>query len=301
MKIGVLLPIGRTDRYGYQYKEYNKLIINNLAKFSDCLMVISSSRYVNKDLFENHSNIEFISNKNTWFKLIDGDEVFEAEKISQNLNFCCKKFQKTGYNVVILLAINQYVPKTSEKKLRKSCQNMLEKNMPYIWLYKKYLCGNLLFNADRKLPWIINLTIDNLWKISHDSLIDKKSGEIVKIQTGNFKKYNNQAIIDVPWITTIHDAKEKYEFVIKEYRIINKTYNPNDPSNLKFNEDEWIRYTQRKINLKSLAKEELDDVAIQIQKLRKKDFVSHIFEKNYNPISKSIIKKILNKIYKLFK
>ncbi len=301
MKIGIILPVGRMDRYGYQYKEINKLIISNLVNFSDHIIVISSYRYADKDLFENYCNIEFISNERTWFKLVNGEEIFTMQILSDNSNLAYRKLQEEGLDVAILLSINQYIPKTSEKKLRKSCQNMLEKNMPYIWLYKKYLCGNLLFNADRKLPWIINLTIDNQWKISHDSLIDKKSGEIVKIQTGNFKKYNNQAIIDVPWETTIHDGKEKYEFVIKEYRIINKTYNPNDPSNLKFNEDEWIRYSQRKINLKSLAKEELDDVAIQIQKLRKKDFVSHIFEKNYNPISKSIIKKILYKFYKLFK
>ena len=74
---------------------------------------------------------------------------------------------------------------------------------------------------------------------------------------------------------------KKYEFVIKEYRIHNESYDPNNFGNLKYNEQEWLKYYQHKINLKKRSKEELDKIAKKILEIRRDNFVSNIFERNY--------------------
>ncbi len=304
MKIGIIVSVGRTDRYGYQYKDFVKIILNNLGNFADKLLIISTSRYANKKIFLNHYNIEFISNEKSWFKLVNGEEEFSLKILIDNLNFGLKKLQNEGYDICFDMAINQYIPKSSEINLKKSCQKIIKKKRPFTWYYKKYLCGNLLFHADVRLPHVINLTIDDPWEYAVDSIINKKTGEIIRIQNGNYKKYNHQAIRDVPWEIMIQDAREKYEFTVKQYDLIRsrfKSYNPNDSmNNPKFNRKVWMNYMQQKVNNKKLSKEKMDALGKQIQKLRKKDFVSHIFEKNYNPILKSKIKSSFNKIYKKF-
>lgn len=289
MRIGIIVPIGRIDKYGYQY--LNEIIFNNLANFADHVLVISSSRHTNQQVFENYENLEFISNNNSWFKLDNGEEQFSFEIIDKNNNYCKEKLHEEGYDVAILIHNNQYIPKSSEKKLIKSCLKMIEKKEPYRWYYKKYMCGNLLFNADRGLPWILNLTIDNPWEYYTDAIKHNKHGNSVSIRTGNFKKYNNQAIRDVPWEMTIQDANEKYELFIREHKMREiklkqeqKSFNI-DSQNLKFNEKKWLQYMQIKLNLKQLSKEKLDQVGEQILKLRQENFISKILIKEYNPKS----------------
>jgi len=94
MKIGIILPVGRTDKYSYQYKNFNQIIISNLEKFADYLLAVSSSRYIVKEIFENHNKIELLSNKETWFKLINGSEVFSLKVLNDNMNLCKKKIKR---------------------------------------------------------------------------------------------------------------------------------------------------------------------------------------------------------------
>ncbi len=281
MKIGVILPIGRMDKYGYQYNNITKLIIKRQLEFADHIIILSTSRFINKLLF-NHQKIELISNKKTWFNLVNGKEIYSTEISKKRTNFGIFKLREEGYDIAIIVHINQYIPKSSEKNLRKSFQKIINKNKPYTWLYKRYLCGNLLFNADMRLPWIINLNLPLKWRIGSDSITNGDTKEFIKMQAGNFKKFNNEAIIDIPWEMTIQDGKEKYEYVIKEYRILNKTYEPNNPENLKFNERKWLKYHQHKVNLKKVSNDTPDNIGRCILKFRESNFISHIFEENYN-------------------
>ena len=281
MKIGVITPVGRTDKFGYQYEDYNKLIIKNLAEFADRILVISTSKHNDPQLYENIDNLEYFSNKDTWFNSVNDNEEFSFAKIDDNVNFCRDKLIQEGYDVSILIHSNQFVPKSNQINLKNFCAELIKKKKPFEWLYKKYMCGKLIFYPDRKVPWILNLTIENPWNYRVDSIIHKDTKEIISIQTGKYKKYTDLAIMDVPWDLTIQDEREKHDFFIKELRILNNTYNPNDPDNLKFNEAEWISYMQRKVDNKKLSNEKLDDLGEEILKLRRDDFCSHIYEKNY--------------------
>lgn len=280
MKIGIILPIGRTDKYGYQYDDFTELILNSQEKFADHILVLSTSRYINKELFENHTKIELISNKNTWFKLMNGKEIFKPS--SSFIEYGIKKLIEEGIDVAIQIHINQYIPKSSIQGLKKSCKKMLDKNKPFNWLYKSYQCGNLLFNADRRLPWIFNLTEDLEWRTIPDGIIHRKTKKIIYVQEGNYKKYNNQAIRDLPWECTIEDIKEKSEFIKKGYKNIEYVNNPLKIENkYNFNKKKWILNMQKQINMKKLSKLEFDEFEKQILKTQKNTFLSNIFERNY--------------------
>ena len=89
MKIGVLLPIGRMDKFGYQYDDFTKIIIDNLSNFADFVLVLSSSRFIKKELFEKYTNIKVISNDKTWFKMVNGEEIFSWKVLADLLDFGC--------------------------------------------------------------------------------------------------------------------------------------------------------------------------------------------------------------------
>jgi hypothetical protein len=295
MKIGLIIPVGRTDKYGYQYKDFTNLILDTHEKFADHIVAVSSSRHINKELFKNHPKIELISNEKTWFKLINGEEIFSLEVLYNNLNLGKKLVQKEGCDVACVITINAYIPESSINNLKKRFQKMLNKNTHYTTSFRRFMCGNLLFNASRKDSSVLNLAMQNPWEYAVDSITNKETGEIVIVQSKNFKRYNKHAFIDVPWEMTTKDAKEKFEFVNQEYERIrheklNKTYDSNNLNNLKFNKKKWFEYYIQKINFFTLSNEELDDVGKCILKLRKESFVSNILEKNYE--KKSFLKRV---------
>jgi len=288
MRIGVITPVGTTEKYGYQYEEYNRLIIKNLASFADYIYIISTSKHNNPDIYKGYDNLEYFSNEDTWFKYEDDEEIFSFAKIDENINFCKQLLIESDYDISLLIHSNQYVPKSSELGLKNVCEKLLKKKKPYGWLYKKYMCGRLLFNADRRVPWMLNLTIENPWNYRVDSIINQNTNKIITIQTGNYKRYNSQAIRDVQWDLTLKDEEQKYAFFIKELRILNGTYDPNDPDNLKFDKEEFISYMQRKINNKKVSKERIDEIGEKLLNLRKNDFCSKMYEENYKYKNKNV-------------
>ena len=179
---------------------------------------------------------------------------------------------------------------------------MVKQKRPYTWLYKSYQCGKLVFYPDRRLPWILNLDLNSGWRLGADSITNCDTGEIIRIQTGNYKKLFDSAIRDISWEYTIQDAKEKYNFTIEELAKINNTYDPNNLDNLKFNEVEWIKYYQMKVNQKTLANELLDEVAKKILSIRKDNFISNILEAKYEPPKKqNLITKAKKKAKEIIK
>ena len=129
----------------------------------------------------------------------------------------------------------------------------------------------------------MNLNLPLKWGYGPDSLVNKENKKVERIQSGNFKKYNSQAIRDVFGELTIQDIKEKQEYTLKELYILNKMYDPNNPELLKFNEKLFLNHIQRKFNVKKILNEPIDEIGKEILKMRKEEFISNIIEKNYAP------------------
>jgi len=282
MKIGLLIPIGRTDKYGYQYTKLTRMILENHSNFADHIIIVASSRYVNEELFEDLDNIKFISNEKTLFKQQNGEEIFSFKTLENNVNMGYELLKNRGYDVAIHIHINQYIPLLNFNSLKSQCERMLNKNMPFTWLYKIYQCGHLLFNADKRVPWILNLKGDFKHQIESDSLRLLDKNEYTRIQTGSYKKFNTRAIVDIFGEFTIDDAREKHEFTIKELMILSNSYDPLNTEKLKFNESFWINYMQKKFNEKRISKQSIDELGKLVLKLRKESFISNIIERNYS-------------------
>ena len=239
------------------------MILENHSNFADHIIIVASSRYVNDELFEDLDNIKFISNDKTLFKQQNGEEIFSFKTLENNVNLGYELLKNRAYDVAIHIHINQYIPLLSFNSLKSQCERMLNKNMPFTWLYKIYQCGYLLFNADRRVPWILNLKGDFKHQIESDSLRLLDKNEYTHIQTGSYKKFNNRAIVDIFGEFTIDDAREKYEFTIKELMILNNSYDPLNAEKLKFNEKRISKQS-----IEELSKQVKDDREREILKLR---------------------------------
>ena len=80
----------------------------------------------------------------------------------------------------------------------------------------------------------------------------------------------------------IDDIRENYEFMVKELKKLNNTYDINDLETLKFKKKEKLNYIQIRINVSELLKMEHDEVGREILRINKKEILSHFFQKNYN-------------------
>lgn len=283
IKIAILLPIGRLDRFGYQH--LYRMIIRNHCEFADKVFLLSSTRFVTPDLFREYRNAELVSLEVAMPDLIDGREVMNLSKFSNGFDQCQSMIKNQGYDVCLNIHINQYIPRSAFDPLRAVCAELVQKQKPFAWLYKRYQLRDLLFEADCRLPWIVNLQSSAAYTFGGDSVINSATGKQIMIESGNFKKYNTRAIVDVLGEHTIQDAKDKFEYTIKEHRKLNKTYNPNDTSNLIFRPDVYFQYNMGKINLKSISKENLDELGAEIFNRSRPDFVSHKFRSEYSPVS----------------
>ena len=282
MKLGLLVPVGRTDKFGYQYDNFTKLILSNHEKFADRVVIVASSRYVKNELFENRPKVEYISNHKTWFKQENGEEIFSMSHSAKNMNYIRSILEEEGYDLALQIHINQFIPESSFDALRKSCEKIVKKKRIFGWLYKSYQIGNVIFNSDRRVPWILNLKEAANWSFGADSIINKNTKKRIKIQTGNFRRYNEYSIRDFFGHFTLQDAEEKYNFTIKELKILTNTYNPNNPDELVFNKSVWSNYMERKFSLKKKSKKKIDIFERELLELRRDDFISHIFEKKFD-------------------
>ena len=204
MKIGIVLPIGPLDRFGYQ-NNYS-LVVENLSNFATHVYICSLSRnrtYVD-NLITQYPNVECIANEQTWFDLdSNGNEVFTIDGAIKQTNLGFKRCKQDGMDCGFLIHINQYIQARVMKPLRRKCRNMLKADRLFEWLYKKYQLGDRLFHSDTRVPWILNLQIDNPYVIRPDSLHQKNGHKSYKIEHGEYRSKDHLAIVDNPMEMTI--------------------------------------------------------------------------------------------------
>jgi hypothetical protein len=299
MKIGIILPIGDLNKFGYQY--ISDLIISNLEEFGDHIFAISTSRNNRKDFFSAFKKTSFVSNEETWFELVDGCEVFSFEKLIENINLGLSICKERNFDAAVQIHINQYIPESSRIDLKKSIEKMIEEEKKFEWLYKKYQCGQMIFNADTRVPWILNLNVKNPYVYEADAISSRETNETIPIENGNHRKFNKQAITDVFGEFNSEDAKNVHDFTrLGKNKLHEKTY-----SSFRFppfDEESWFKYYQYKFNEKVISKETMDKFGMQILSRRKNNFVSVALEKNYSPHRKStfsgLVTIVKNKIWK---
>lgn len=298
MKIGICTPVGRLDKFGYQYN--SSTILKNLQNFADEVLVVSTSDFNKHEDFNGFEKVSCISNPDTWFDVKDGEDIFSFNKLIENHVLAMDYFKKQNFDIFLSVHINQYIPQSSYKGLYKVFEKMLQNKKPFEWLYKKYQVKDLLFDADVCLPWILNLNIDNPYRMYSDSIKHINTNEQVSIRHGHFKSYNDIAIIDILGEETVNDVMEKHNFTIKELRILTNEYNPSNASNLSFDEKKYLHYYLSKTNQKKLSNDALDTTGQNILNNSQDDFVSKYLKENYKYLHKNYLLKFLSFFRKFF-
>jgi len=278
MKIGVICPVGPLDRYGYQYNYMT--IMENLAAFATQVYIISSSRNRDlHDLLSRFPNVDYIFNEDTRFDVdATGNEVFSMEKLEHNVNLALQKCKEDGMDCAIQMHINQYVQDRNKDNLRRLCGDMLEAGRPFEWLYKKYQLGNRLFHADTRVPWILNLQIDQPFVIRADSIHHRDSHERYKIEHGDFRSKDHIAIVDCPMEMTWQDLEEKMRFLYGG-SVLGANVDPCLGEYLS------LPYYLRKFNQKLISNEPLDATGQVIARNSRSDFVSWTLLKHYQKVN----------------
>jgi hypothetical protein len=275
MKIGIVCPIGPLDRYGYQYN--HTTVLENLSTFATRVYLCSSTRNrANVDgLLARFHNVEHISNENTWFDMDEsGNEIFRISKVEHNINLTLDRCRQDGMDCAIQIHINQYVPSRNMENLRRLCQDMLRAERPFEWLYKRYQLGNRIFHTETRVPWMLNLQIDNQFHVRADSLHHNDGGQKYAIEHGDYRAQNRCAIVDTQMELTLQDLEAKQNF-IRCYSELNPEANP------RFDWNAYFPYFMRKFNAKLISNEPLDGVGQVIAHDSRKDFVSWLLLEHY--------------------
>lgn len=289
MKIGIILPIGDLGSFGYQYYPYN--IVKNHLEFADTVAIISSTSKNPRKLPIRSSKIIYHSSPQSWFTRIRGREVFSYNTLNKNVNLGLDLLKENKCDIVLEIHINQYIPENSKVTLRNYLKEILDTKKPYGWLYKKYQLGEKVFNADIRLPWIINLQTSHTFRFSVDSIEDNLSTRKVNIQSGHYSSYNNRAIMDIMLNYKIDDAKKLFMFTHKENLRVSHRLDEKPT----FNEIKWYKYYLDKINQKTISSENLDAFGRWIENSRLPNFLSYKFENDYKPLRRvNIIRRLLS-------
>lgn len=274
-KIGIICPLGPLDRYGYQY---NHLItLENLSSFATRVYLCSSTRsQTDVDrLLARFPKVEYISDKRTWFDAdSNGNEIFSIARLESNSNLMIERCKRDQMDCAVMIHINQYIQYSVKENLRQLCQDMLAARRPFEWLYKKYQLGNRLFHADTRVPWILNLQIDNPFLIQADSIHHRNGNERYTIQNGNFRDKDYFAIVDCPLELTLQDLADIKNFT-RCYSELNPQASPI------FDWNKYFYYCVWKINAKFMSDEPLDATGEAIVRNSRKDFLSWIFLEQY--------------------
>jgi len=280
MKIGIQLPILTITDFGYQYNA--DISFRSLSKFADKVYCRLNSP-INDELLtfkKKYRNIILISNKYTQSIDNNGNLIYNLDKNQIGNRYVLDQMRKDGIDLALNIHINQYIPEHAFESLRKQCQNILIENKPYGWLYKRYQLKDKLFHADVRLPWILNLQYKKPLFYSPDSISDKFGTILASIQTGDFRRYNKEAIVDVPMELTLEDLKKIVLFTknMAELRSKKKVQFEHG-----FNKENQLKYYIDKFSAKYPSSEKLEDYGNKIAQNAKSNFLSKEILKNINP------------------
>jgi hypothetical protein len=277
-KIGIICGIGPLDSYGYQYNY--RTILKNFASLAHSVYLPSTTRMNStlKDL-DIADNVKLLSNQQTWFDLDDhGNEMFSMAKSINSVNYGLMQMRKDGCDIAINLCVNQYIPPNAWGYLEQISEDLARNNYPYSWLYKKYLIAGQMFHSDIRLPWIINLKYTPNLFSAPDSITDAQGKTLRTIQTGDYRKFDDRAIVDIQFELTKKDLEEKVNFTsnyVDLYSTKGITVKPY------FVEDEHLKLYQSKVNKKIFSGEQLDEIGKCILSNNQTDFLGWGLLQNY--------------------
>jgi hypothetical protein len=284
MKIGIVCPIGNLEKFGYHH--IYEIVLQSWCSFADYVVLISSSR--DAHVAAKSPKIQLISSPQTWFDLDkNGNECYSMDKLISNENLGLDILAESGFDMALILHINQYISETKFDSIRKYLQDFFQRDKPFTWLYKMYQCGSQLFDADRRIPWIYNLHHRNQYMKGPDSTLYHRNWlfwhpiKRITIQSGSFKAFNDVSIVDIVGEFTENECGTLWSFVRDR-----GGYNPKGRSMLVdgvYYHDVWLKYMTRKLQEKHPSSDQLDIFGTAICEQSEPEFVCHELIRRIQP------------------
>lgn len=283
MKIGIVCPIGNLEKFGYHH--IHDIVLQSFCSFADKVVLISSSR--DAHVAVKNPKIQRVSSPQTWFDLDEkGNELYSMDKLRANSILGLDILAEDGFDIALMVHINQYIPETNFENIRNYIQKLLQRGKPFTWLYKMYQCGTQLFDADVRLPWVYNLHHRKRYMIAPDSTLYFRnwllwhSTKKVTIKSGSFKAFNNISIVDVLGEFTEKECEALWTLVKdrggytkgKSFLVDNA-----------YNHEVWLKYMTNKLKAKRHSSEELDTFGNAICERSRPDFVCHELLRRLKP------------------
>lgn len=270
MKIVVNIPVGPLDRMGYQYNY--AIAIESAARFADHVYVMSSTRddAVARAAVAPYANVSLISDANTWFELdAEGREYYRMARFEEALDYIEEVARAAGFDALLMIHINHYIPVAAHEALRRDCAAMLAAGDLFAWLYKRHLFADQLYHADQRRPYILNLTTDPLKLVAPDTLINQRTGERTPSESGDYSACDARAIVDFPLEQTVADLAESRRFLDHYYDV--------HPATPVFNPQNYFVRLMERYGERQATGEPVDDFGRQVMKNHRPDFISAIF------------------------
>ncbi|MDD5453911.1 MAG: hypothetical protein PHW62_00225 [Candidatus Ratteibacteria bacterium] len=271
MKLGIVCPIGNLKEHGYHH--ISDTVLQSFCDFADKVLLISTTETPGT-INNKNPKIQLISTNETWFK----DNRYSMEGLVNNCNIGMKILIDDGFDVVMFLSINQYIPSTNFENIKNYIQDFLEQDKPHTYLYKMYQYISDLYDADTRLPWILNLH-HNTSVFAADSLIISKKlwfltyKRTEKIRNADYKKYNNIAIVDVVGELTKEEAARLWTFVGDGQGYYHKKLYADNNGN--YEHSQMLKQFKTKLQRRNISSKPLDIYGKIISDGSSLNYISH--------------------------
>jgi len=267
MRLAVVCSIGPLDRYGYQnvYQE----CIASMCSLGDLVLLISSTRSNVEalELAKKHTNMRLIAGPSTYFKRTKGTEVFDVQKVVDNVNYGLRLASVYECDCAIEIDVNQYVPNGSIDPLRARCADVLENGANFGWYYRRDYLDGQMFHASLRRPRIFRLPLQVTHTIDGIDGIINDSAHLHQVR-GNWPEEDYAAIVDAQLEMTPKDWEEKLNFI--------RCYKELEPTRSEtFEWGYWFDYMVRKYR-KKMPGGELDEIGQVLLTKRNPDYVSSL-------------------------
>jgi hypothetical protein len=197
--IGIVCPIGPTDRWGYQRNL--DVCVGSFCDFADAVILVQSHPG-NPALCLSRDNTVILSDSRTWFS----DGQYKAERVAANRNLGADELRRHGCATVLHLDCNWYIPESSRDGLLKTCCEAKSLS----WLYRGIQFGNILFSAGMRLP---NVHGAGTHMAEDDDSAYLPNGAMVKRERGYWPDHDTEMAVDVDLEVTWDELEERLNFV----------------------------------------------------------------------------------------
>ncbi len=205
MRIAVICPVGRLDRYGYQHVA--RQCIASHRQVGDTWLYPSTTRANVAD-----PELGILSDSRTWFEVDPaGNERFDIMQLERAANVAYRVAQEQGYDAAIGLHVNNWVTGAAADWLYFEAARIVADKEFLGWTYRRDQLAELSFGCTVRRPRIINLHADPLPEVGPDTLT--MGGEIVaRMERGDWPEMDRTAIWDVQLEMTLQDLADKLNF-----------------------------------------------------------------------------------------